>query len=71
MTIRGIDKYSVIKRFSIGRKLYDIGEIIFIEAPEESPSSLSVFDMEKKFAAELDPKFLALLNGEFLDLIAE
>ncbi len=65
MHIRSFDKYTVIKRFSLRKKMYDIMETIYIQEKDpihEEPQK--VFSEEKEYLTDISLEvYESLCNG--------
>lgn len=67
MPIRSINKYSVIKRFSLGKRMYDQLEIIYIQehdALHEEPQK--VFDSQKEYVTDISADIYKCLRKGFI-----
>lgn len=69
MPIRSINKYTVIKRFSLGKKLYDKLDTIYVQ--EHDPINMEpqkVFNGEKEYVTDISSDvYLSLRKGFIID----
>jgi hypothetical protein len=69
MPIRSINKYTVIKRFSLGKKLYDKLDTIYVQ--EHDPVNMEpqkVFNGEKEYVTDISSDvYLSLRKGFIID----
>ena len=69
MPIRSINKYTVIKRFSLGKKLYDKLDTIYVQ--EHDPVNMEpqkVFNGDKEYVTDISSDvYLSLRKGFILD----
>ncbi|TMU54798.1 hypothetical protein [Flagellimonas algicola] len=67
MEIRKVKKYKVKKRFSIGMKMCDKNEILYIEdANEETDDVQKVFGENKNYLNDISLQMFLALKGEFI-----
>ncbi|BDW92661.1 hypothetical protein AB9K32_12385 [Allomuricauda sp. XS_ASV26] len=65
MHIRNINRYKVIKRFSISKTLLDINEILYIQEKDtEHENPQKIFSETKEYLTDISPKlYSSLLQG--------
>ncbi len=67
MRIRTINKYKVIKRFSLCKKMYDISETLYIQEQNYSQDEpQKVFGETKEYLTDISAEVYALLCGDFI-----
>lgn len=67
MDIRTIYKYRVIKRFSLCKKMYDIGERIYIQEQDlEQAAPQKVFGHEKEYLTDISSEIYKSLGKGFV-----
>ncbi|WP_431126502.1 hypothetical protein [Flagellimonas flava] len=67
MEIRKVKKYKVKERFTIGMKMCDKNEILYIEdANEETDDVQKVFGENKNYLNDISLQMFLALKGEFI-----
>ncbi|WP_424987576.1 hypothetical protein [Flagellimonas alvinocaridis] len=67
MIIRCIHKYTVVKRFSLGKRLYDKMETIYIqEHDHQNGESQKVFNSDKEYVIDISADIYVALNKDFI-----
>jgi len=67
MIIRCIHKYTVVKRFSLGKRLYDKMETIYIqEHDNQNGESQKVFNSDKEYVIDISADIYVALNKDFI-----
>ena len=67
MHIRTINKYKVVKRFSICKKMYDISETIYIQEQDfEHGDPQKVFSHEKEYLTDISSDVYECLCKGFI-----
>lgn len=65
--IRSINKYTVIKRFSLGKRMYDKLETIYIQEHDlQNGESQKVFDSDKEYVIDISADIYLALNKDFI-----
>lgn len=65
--IRSINKYTVIKRFSLGKRMYDKLETIYIqEHDHQNGESQKVFTSDKEYVIDISADIYLALNKDFI-----
>lgn len=69
MPIRSINKYTVIKRFSLGKKLYDKLDTIYVQQHDPiNKEPQKVFNSEKEYVTDISSDvYLSLRKGFIID----
>lgn len=65
MTIRSINKYTVVKRFSLGKRMYDKLDTIYIQEQDTTHGEpQKVFNSDKEYLTDISSDiYLALKKG--------
>ncbi len=65
MPIRSINKYTVVKRFSLGKRMYDKLDVIYIQEHDSmNREPQKVFNAEKEYVTDISPDmYLSLCKG--------
>ncbi len=67
MPIRSINKYTVIKRFSLGKRMYDIEDTIYIqEYDQKNQEPQKVFNSTKEYVTDISADMYLSLDKEFI-----
>ncbi|WP_228238085.1 hypothetical protein [Allomuricauda sp. M10] len=67
MAIRSINKYSVIKRFSLGKRMYDKQETIYIQEQDaQHGEPQKVFDSNKEYVTDISSDIYSSLRKNFI-----
>ncbi|MBO0324374.1 hypothetical protein J0X14_18850 [Muricauda sp. CAU 1633] len=67
MPIRSINKYTVVKRFSLGKQMYDIEDIIYIqEYDTKNQDAQKVFNSAKEYVTDISSDMYLSLNNKFI-----
>ena len=67
MRIRTINKYKVIKRFSLCKKMYDTSETIYIQEQDlEHGDPQKVFSQEKEYLTDISSDVYECLCKSFI-----
>ncbi|MHA7865430.1 hypothetical protein [Flagellimonas marinaquae] len=69
MPIRSINKYTVIKRFSLGKKLYDKLDTVYVQEHDPiNKEPQKVFNGEKEYVTDISSDvYLSLRKGFIID----
>ena len=69
MPIRRINKYTVINRFSLGKKLYDKLDTVYVQEHDPiNKEPQKVFNGEKEYVTEISSDvYLSLRTGFMID----
>ncbi|MCR9226713.1 MAG: hypothetical protein NXH90_04735 [Flavobacteriaceae bacterium] len=69
MSIRSINKYTVIKRFSLGKVLYDKLDTIYVQEHDPvNKEPQKVFNGEKEYVTDISSDvYLSLRKGFIID----
>ncbi|WP_036381817.1 hypothetical protein [Muricauda sp. MAR_2010_75] len=67
MPIRSINKYKVIKRFSLGKRMYDIEDVIYIQEHDpKNQEPQKVFNCTKEYVTDISSDMYLSLNNTFI-----
>lgn len=67
MPIRSIHKYIVIKRFSLGKRMYDLEDIIYIqEHDSKNKEPQKVFHSTKEYVTDISSDMYLSLKDTFI-----
>ncbi|MFD2100539.1 hypothetical protein [Flagellimonas iocasae] len=67
MSIRSIHKYIVIKRFSLGKRMYDIEDIIYIQEHDpKNKEPQKVFHCTKEYVTDISSDMYLSLKDTFI-----
>ena len=69
MSIRSINKYIVVKRFSLGKVLYDKSDTIYVQEHDPvNKEPQKVFNGEKEYVTDISSDvYLSLRKGFIID----
>lgn len=69
MAIRSIDKYTVVKRFSLGKRMYDKMDTIYIQEQDMVHGEPQmVFNDDKAYVTDILPDIYIALKEGFIEL---
>lgn len=69
MAIRSIDKYTVVKRFSLGKRMYDKLDTIYIQEQDTTNGEpQKVFNSDKAYVTDILPDIYIALKEGFIEL---
>lgn len=67
MSIRSINKYTVIKRYSLGKRMYDTLDTLYIqELDSKNHEPQKVFNSHKEYVTDISADIYLSLNKEFI-----
>lgn len=67
MPIRSINKYTVVKRFSLGKRMYDKLDTIYIQEHDPvNKEPQKVFNAEKEYVTDISTDMYLSLSKEFI-----
>lgn len=65
--IRSINKYTVIKRFSLGKRMYDKLETIYIQEHDpKNGETQKVFNSDKEYVIDISADIYLSLSQDFI-----
>ncbi|MCB0374189.1 MAG: hypothetical protein KDD31_14345 [Muricauda sp.] len=72
MAIRSINKYTVVKRFSLGKRMYDKLDTIYIQEQDiQNGEPQKVFNGEKEYVTDISSDIYLSLSKGFIVLSAD
>ena len=67
MPIRSINKYIVVKRFSLGKRMYDIQDVLYIQEHDpKNQEPQKVFNSDKEYVTDISADMFLSLNDRFV-----